>query len=570
VNLALLLAHAEQGAAPVLERGIPVDRAAPEELSGPRQVSYLRYDSADPGSLALQRWGVIAPIGQEGDRLLSLVAPLIAARQMEQDAPATIYRVPADMDIEQAIAWRADHYFSEDIREEERPRYLLVLGDLDQVSLSLQQILASDAFIGRLAFRRGDDARSDEEAYEAYTEKVLRFEGGLYDGAAVSPKPVPPEDAQGFALPGVLYYTARDGTLATFIGYQALMARSLEQSRERRASGALRCGEILELGDEAITSTGDFTRLLARPEPSVLFSLSHGLGAPRRGWQSDATKWAQQGALRLGTGDVLTGEDVARGSFLPGGAWLCFACFSAGTPSSSAFRLWLSRLADLGQLADPVRALRACLPDDRSRPFVAALPQRALANPHGPLAFIGHVDLAWTYSFQDVGRVARNRSGRFQGVLRSFVDGGRAGVAHHELLRFLIGATVEIAAISERGAEPDPDAARAVRKAHLWMLHHDLAGFILLGDPAARLPISAQPGVRAGVRDAGRPPPRRDEAAKGWPSVEEMGRAVIDAIGGAEGMREVAARYGVSRADLARWIDAYKAAGQAALQVLRG
>jgi hypothetical protein len=34
------------------------------------------------------------------------------------------------------------------------------------------------------------------------------------------------------------------------------------------------------------------------------------------------------------------------------------------------------------------------LPGERTRPFIAALPKAVLANPEGPLAVMGHEDLA--------------------------------------------------------------------------------------------------------------------------------------------------------------------------------
>ena len=41
------------------------------------------------------------------------------------------------------------------------------------------------------------------------------------------------------------------------------------------------------------------------------------------------------------------------------------------------------------------------------------------------------------------------------------------------------------------GTEPP---AEVLHRAHLWMTRHDLAGYILLGDPAVRLPIRSRPG----------------------------------------------------------------------------
>ncbi len=60
-------------------------------------------------------------------------------------------------------------------------------------------------------------------------------------------------------------------------------------------------------------------------------------------------------------------------AYLPGGAWLFYACFSAGTPGQSAYMTWLSQLHDLGQYTDPRDELLRSLPGD-GQGFAAALP----------------------------------------------------------------------------------------------------------------------------------------------------------------------------------------------------
>jgi hypothetical protein len=225
--------------------------------------------------------------------------------------------------------------------------------------------------------------------------------------------------------------------------------------------------------------------------------MSHGLGAPRGGFRSADEQRAVQGAMSVGPGARITAEDVASGPFLPGGIWFFLACYGGGTPAESAYYPWLCRLRDAGGFGGRVEGVLSGLPKPGDRPFVAALPKAALANPDGPLAIMAHIDLAWTYSFQDMGEGARNRPSRFQGIFRSLVAGARAGNAYHQLLRFMSETSVELTSMydaeAHRGiaAEPSPiDVARARTKGDLWMLRQDLGGYVLLGDPATRLPLS--------------------------------------------------------------------------------
>ena len=74
MNLGLLLAHADDGE-PVLREGLPAGA-----LLGGRQDTGEVPDSerlwehgGEPDDLLAQRWGLVAPEGPEGDRLLALV-----------------------------------------------------------------------------------------------------------------------------------------------------------------------------------------------------------------------------------------------------------------------------------------------------------------------------------------------------------------------------------------------------------------------------------------------------------------------------------------------------------------
>ena len=271
-----------------------------------------------------------------------------------------------------------------------------------------------------------------------------------------------------------------------------------------------------------------------------------------------------QGALVLPGGRRLTGADVASGAFLPGGVWFSFACFSAGTPARSSYAHWLRQLQapQLDALADP-------LPPGE-RPFISALPQAALANPQGPLAVIGHVDLAWSYSFNDQGL---HRTSRYLGVLKTLAEGGRVGVALQALLRYLNETSIELTihynthAMGGSQRPPGPE-----RWAELWMLHQDLANFILLGDPAVRLPLAAPTAVaRAPERVMAAPAPApkmksptvHGASARLEPAVVE--KMVLALLSGKEPAETIAAGQGIPPHELRRWAEVYRSAGLAAL-----
>lgn len=219
------------------------------------------------------------------------------------------------------------------------------------------------------------------------------------------------------------------------------------------------------LGDAATRDCLD--RLLGGVEPpSLLFTAGHGLGftegddrqEPLQGallcqdWPGPSAGWGQG----LQDDWYFAADHVAPGVDLAGLVCFCFACHSAGTPRESAFKL-----LDDGHL-------KPLAP----RAFVASLPRKLLAR--GACAVIGHVDQSWETSFVWSGAGAQRTV--FESALWQIAAGGRVGEA--------------LGVFGERWAEIATDLGEAMtdsEKAWLWLAHNDARGYILLGDPAARI-----------------------------------------------------------------------------------
>lgn len=442
-------------------------------LREPRPLSMKKpgelYDAhGDVDDLRAQGWGVVAPEGARGDRLLALVSPLLrhrAEQQHLQPEALQIFRVRPDMsaaDIE-AFRDRLDR-----MPWEEQPRYLLLLGDADEVSFEVQRSLTESRFVGRLTFPR-------EAGFEAYVDKVLRAE----------------KEPARAALARALFFSVHDGTPATSVGYDMLMSPGLKLSLRSHQRGDFPAREVLELGTPEDWSAEQLFTHAKEPTPAVLLTLSHGLGAPRNGWPSAEEQRQRQGAMSLGRGQTLTASDVAHGPFLSDGLWFSFACFSAGTPGRSLYAPWLKRLEEASGGGNRLDALRASAPVD-GRAFVAALPQVALANPEGPLGVFGHVDLAWAYAFLEPS--GHGRAAPFAGVLRDLVKHHRAGVGLHVLSSVIASIDSKLARLYDGDESArfngETPPVEELNRAHLWMTRHDLSGFVLLGDPAVRLPLT--------------------------------------------------------------------------------
>ena len=467
-DIELFLSPADEGGQ-TLEEGLN-EEALAHSGSVDAEAKLFPNPGGDANSLEEQGWAVAAPTGEEGDRLLELIEPLIARRREEQDREIKKYRIPRNMTASETVAWR-DQKFSSNDFQEEIPWYLLVLGQPTQVSLEFQQVMSNSSLVGRLAFDRDDD-------YRAYAEKVLAWEN----------------ESPAKKLARALFFTADDGTAATRMGRKILVDPSVKDARDLQQTGHFPVSDVVPITGCGDSAGDDLLDAAALRTPSILFSCSHGMGAPRSGWNSLDRQLALQGALCLGDGEHIAGDDLREAAFLPGGMWFYFACFGAGTPATSAYRHWLQRLKDLGKFGGSLQSVLRSLPKDGDPPFLNALPKAVLANPNGPLAVMGHLDLAWSYSFHDIDK-SRNqeRHRRFQGTLRDISRGHRVGLAFKSLLETRGDVQTELTVATDEAMKAEADGQRPpddpVRLGHRWMLHQDLDGYILLGDPAARLPV---------------------------------------------------------------------------------
>lgn len=574
MSIDLLLAN-EKGEQ-VLDEGLPddVDIWAPSEPEDDDGILVFPRFDADPNDLSKQRWGIVAPEGPAGDRLLEIIAPLTAARREQQDGrQPLVFRAPPGMSSKQATDWWGAVYNDGKINFRDRPRYLLILGDADLISWESQQRFSAAAFAGRLAFKKESD-------YEAYIHKVLAYERAAKGGSKKL---------------RAAYHTVRDGTAATSVGYRGLMLPSLDDANGAFKDGAFPASEVVDFGEMGVSSPEDFLRAVAHRDPTTLFTVSHGLGIDTNATEEERRRF--QGAMSFGSGKKITADDVANGPFLPGGAWFFFACFGAGTPSQSAYVHWLQSLKEAKNNVPQSQIDAVLMSLAKQGSFVAALPQAALANPDGPLAIMSHVDLAWTFSFQDL--VSKKyQSHRFHGIFQGIVEHSRIGASLDTLQRTFNDANTDLTVLidaeesARRRNEPLPNANTApLEKAALWMLRQDIGAYVILGDPAAKVMTSTSveevrkvPSiVTTRVQDAGGLTPEDGSkvAATSSPDAPNTAtgntpntlaaidpariEAAVFAKVGHEAMDAIAAHFGVSRAELDDWVRSFLEGGRAAV-----
>jgi len=401
---------------------------------------------------------VVAEDDPDRNAIIAAMEPLARARGMAD--PSAPLVVPAGADrgdwIDEVYKGLGDG----------RPRYLLLAGSPSVLGYPLQvDLAAAGALVGRVAFNGGDRL----DAYAAYAQKVLRFDNG---------DPVPRRRATVVSTYG--------GPLdATVYSSRYLTPPVSDLLRKERF-------DVTDVTGKAATKQG-VQDALHGSGGAVVFTATHGAGFPpgARGADPHAVNgaWACAPAEEhtpATAWDFLVAADLPGGTVTPGGLVAQFACFGYGTTDHSSFAAWLGNPNVI----------------EADEPFVAAIPQRLLANPDGPIAYVGHVDIALAHGFVDPydpptdGKVHPRTSPFLSLLTKAIVELAPLGYAMRGLHERASAIASEIAstfdALEQLGIRvtdlPPDQKAKLIDKV---IRRNDAMHFLLFGDPGARVRIDA-------------------------------------------------------------------------------
>jgi hypothetical protein len=345
---------------------------------------------------------------------------------------------------------------------EKIPYYLLLVGDPESIPYSFQYQLDVEYAVGRLWFER--DGKPDLDAFASYARSVVESESV----PVVRP------------CKGVFFGVQNDDDPATNLSAVSLVRPLAAKVASERTNWHF------ETSIKERTYKADLAGLLNGPDvPALLFTASHGMGFH----SGDPRQLPHQGALlcqdwpgpnQWPGGPVppehyLSADDVGDGARLQGLIAFHFACCGAGTPRLNDF----AHLRQLEQ-RNPI-ALRA---------FVARLPQRLLGHPNGgALAVVGHVERAWGCSFYG-GPGLGQQLQAFQSTLLRLLDGFPVGYAMEYFNQLYAALSAELS-----GELEDIKYGKTVDDgtlSSLWTSNNDARSYLVLGDPAVRLPHNGQ------------------------------------------------------------------------------
>lgn len=409
---------------------------------GSQELERKIVDLGDPLSVG---WTFL--VGEKDplkDKIIAEMRPLAERRGMKDPDKPLILNVTNGDDW---LDWLQDNYFSPDV--DQQPHYVLIVGDPQQVPFRFQSILATAAAVGRLDFESIDDLKT-------YVAKVIRL-----------------ETAKKSAVKKETIFFATDGGVQdpTYLSLR-FMAEPLAKTLQSR-----KIKTTTLFGDEATKSR--LLELLSKAKPALVYTASHGLGAPDEPFA--AQKKVNGGICCQETEHdwLLTADDIpANEPFLEGSVVFQFACFGYGTPAESDYSHWLGE-QEINTTAD----------------FVSALPKRLLANPQGPIAFVGHVDTAWLHGFDDpefpgISDVWNPRIEPFKRAVESLLGAQPSGHAmapmstRYDLYNAFLTNTYDR---MQRGKPLPPDFDKKL--VNQFITRSDAQNYMILGDPAAHLRI---------------------------------------------------------------------------------
>ncbi|MDX1997460.1 MAG: hypothetical protein SF066_07045 [Thermoanaerobaculia bacterium] len=396
-------------------------------------------DGFDALQLAQSGWAIVFPVGTPPE-IREALEPLVAWRRAEAKTRsprrfAQLEYRPGDTKVSFLSEYGAE---LDSADPADVPYYLLFVGSPEEIPFEFQYQLDIQYAVGRLDFERAED-------YARYAEAVVARERTAAENSTA-------HDRQyGIFAP------REEGDVTGRI-HDELVLALLKRLKNRPARGWR--------GSQALAAEATVERLAELVGTSdFLFAGCHGWGlVPGDPLQRDC-----MGALLDQSSNAFSAASVPADLGLDGLLAFFFACASGGTPCYDDFEELESGPKPLAEKA-----------------FTARLPQQLLLQGAG--AVLAHVGRAWTYSFSRQG--ARTQIDAFEDTIRRILQGHPIGHAAEIFNHRHVMLAADLMIVRELERHTGQAADQEI--ADLFCALRDARNFVVLGDPAVRLPVAVE------------------------------------------------------------------------------
>jgi hypothetical protein len=410
----------------------------------------------DPENLAQAGWGVIFPEVSDHN-IQKALDPLLRLRKEQTNGLFKVFDgAEGYIKNDTANAWlaRPPRRLRMESVDPSRgvPFYLLLVGSPEQIPFEFQFDLDLFWAVGRMHFQ-------EDDGYTQYAKSIVRYETSCAKSRAreVTIWCTDHDDKESNEGEGAASLFKRQ--VACPLAFGTDSRAPLGQGQDFKVHSII--GRDATKKNLLAELSGD-----SGHAPAVLFTGSHGAEFD----PDDSDLEHLQGALvcqdwesgEVSPEQMLAAADITPDAHIHGLIFFCFACFSAG---------WTEFL-DVG--SSRIRLA--------SKPGISKLAEALLSHPTGgALAFLGHVNRAWSYSF-DTGEGPQTQG--FEDVLQRLMMGQRIGQATDQFTMRWAGLATRILALTPK-AYHSREANEELSV--VWAAYDDARNYIVIGDPAVKL-----------------------------------------------------------------------------------
>ncbi len=424
-----------------------------------REKDHLGVDEGeveDPNNLAEAGWGVIFSESVTSE-IKDALQPLLKRREQEAGPLYKTFEVPDQQDVYQWLK-----ALGPDPNRPVNPRlgipyYLLIVAPPEDISFEFQYRLDVVWAVGRLWFPSAAEFR-------VYAESVLDFEAKKVKRSRSA----------------VLFAPEHSKDRATILFNSAVAIPWGQGTPDNRRLGDLP-GKRFEgrsyslhrfLGPAATKQNlqNIWAGVLEGGPPSLLFSGGHGMAFLSDNSAFETTQGAMvcqdfQPGHPVNPDYYYSARDLteSKNTRVHGLIHFFFACYGGGWPEFDDFA---------GEEDTPSRI--------SPKPMLSRLPQALLSHANGgALAVIAHVERAWAASFSSRSRNSQLQT--FSSATASILKGDRVGQAMDKF-------NSRWALLDSELRELSLSSVNAAKLCSHWVDRNDARNYIVIGDPAVRLP----------------------------------------------------------------------------------